>query len=147
MAARHRLPQDSQLFVNEPIPLIGVIVLGGVPDLKAFREQGISTCKTDVVGKHLGDSEDQVEQRYKETSPKELLPLGVPQVLIYGTEDSSVPVALARSYIKAAEQKGDSVQLIEVEDVAHHEYNVPNSMVWPTIKSVVHSLLDGKMTS
>lgn len=144
LAARHQLPPHSQLFMKKPLPLQGVIVLGGVPDLKAFRSQGKTICGMDVVGQLLGNSADQVEKHYKEASSKELLPLGLPQILIYGTEDEVVPVTFAKAYAKNAQQKGDSVKLVEVEGAAHQEFNVPNSIVWPTLKSAVFSLLDRK---
>lgn len=144
LAARHRLPSGSPLYTPKPLSLRGVIALGGVPDLKAFRQQGIDVCGQDVVGKLLGDTPEQIEKHYKEASPIALLPLGVPQILIYGTEDQVVPIPLGNAYLQVAQQKGDSIKLIVVEGAAHHEYNVPNSVTWPSIKSAVLSLIQSK---
>lgn len=137
VAARRRLPENSPLYVQKPLPVRGVIALGGVPDLKSFREQGVRICGQDVVGKLLGTTPEEVEKHYKEASPAELLPLGVPQILIYGTEDQAVPITFGNVYLQAAQKKGDVVKIMTIEGAAHHEYNVPNSVSWPVIKSVV----------
>ena len=137
VAARRRLPENSLLYVQKPLPVRGVIALGGVPDLKSFREQGAKMCGQDVVGKLLGNTPEEIEKHYKEASPAELLPLGVPQILIYGTEDQVVPITFGNAYLQAAQKKGDVVKIIMVEGAAHHEYNVPNSISWPVIKAAV----------
>lgn len=141
LAARGRLPSDSLLFTREPLLPRGVLVLGGVPDLKVFRRQAEKTCEGDVILKLLGNSTEQLAKRYQETSPINLLPLGVSQILIYGTEDQAVPRQYARHYAHLAEQAGDKIKLINVADAAHHEYIVPNSLSWPLVKKSVLTLL------
>ncbi len=141
LAARHQLPSSSQLYTKNPLILRGVIVLGGVPDLKAFRKQEESACEGNVVEKLLGNTGDQVEKHFKDASPKELLPLGIPQILIYGTEDQVVPITLGDAYRQVAEKKGDTVKLIEVKYAAHQTYTIPYSVTWPVIQSAVQSLL------
>ncbi|MGB6976971.1 MAG: alpha/beta hydrolase [Gammaproteobacteria bacterium] len=144
LAARHQLPTTSQLYTQQPLTLRGVIVLGGIPDLKAFRKQGEDVCGSDVVGKLLGSSANQVDKHYKEASPNELLPLGIPQILIYGTEDKSVPLLFGHSYMQTALKKGDTVKLVEVKYTGHHEYIVPNAVAWPAVKAAVLLLLNYK---
>jgi acetyl esterase/lipase len=141
LAMRSRLPEDSDLYMEHPLDLRGVISMGGVPDLKAFREQGKTTCDADVVGNLLGNAPDKIEERYLQASPYEMLPSGVPQILIYGAEEQSVPVAFGKSYLSKAKKKGDSVRLVVVENAAHHEYNVPNSITWNAVYSAVKKLL------
>lgn len=141
LAARHRLERSSILYMPQPLKLQGVIAMGGVPDLKAFREHGKMVCESDVVGKLLGKSSQEINQHYKDASPSELLPLGLPQVLIYGTEDFIVPASFGKSYLQKAGKKGDQVRLINVKLAGHHEYNAPNSVAWTDIKSSVLSLL------
>lgn len=142
VAARQKLSPSSSLYLSNPLKLQGVIALGGVPDLKAFRQQAIKTSGLDIVGKLLGNTSESIQKHYHDASPIELLPLGTPQILIYGTEDRIVPIQFGEDYLKAAKQKGDhSVQLIAVKGAAHHEYNVPNSISWPQVKAAVLSLL------
>lgn len=141
LAARHRLPKSSELYTEQAIRLQGVIVLGGVPDLKGFRSQGNKICNSDVIGALLGNSSAQIEQHYQEASPIELLPLGLPQFLIYGKDDQAVPATFGANYAKVAQKKGDKVKVITVPYAAHHEYLVPNSVTWPAIQSIALSLL------
>ena len=145
LAARHKIPSDSALFKENPLVLRGVIALGGIPDLKTFRKRGSSEqgCGEDVIGKLLGSSPDLVSEHFMEASPKELLPLGVPQILIYGADDLVVPADLGRAYMQVAQKKGDSIELFIVKGAAHHEYVAPNSVTWPVVKTAVISLLNG----
>jgi dienelactone hydrolase len=93
------------------------------------------------VANLLGSSPDQIAGHYKQASPSELLPLGVPQILIYGAEDQAVPEKFCSAYMQSARKKGENAKLITVKDAAHHEYNVPNSVAWPAVRSAVLSLL------
>ncbi len=141
LASRHKLSANSLLYSAKPLSLRGVIALGGVPDLTAFRDQGAKMCGQDVIAKLLGNTSESIQKNDKDASPIELLPLGTPQILVYGTEDQVVPAQLGRAYLQAAKKAGDLVKLITVEGAAHHEYNVPNSVAWPQIKAAVSSLM------
>lgn len=143
LAGRHNLPTSSVLYKKNPLPIYGVISLGGVPDLQAFREQAKKVCESgDVIGKLVGaDTLKNQTAHFKETSPSALLPLGAKQILIYGEDETTVPVTFGNNYKKLATQKGDTVSLITIKYTAHHEYNVPNSVVWPTILSNTKNLL------
>jgi acetyl esterase/lipase len=141
LSSRHKLPKGSALYVSNPLHLQGALVLGGVPDLKAFRNLCKTVCGEDVIERLLGGN----DERYREISPQELLPLGTPQILVYGAEDRAVPPALGRSYAEAAREKGDMCALYVVKNAAHHEHTAPNSITWPLIKSAAFSLLQGTM--
>lgn len=144
LAGRHNLPAKSPLYSQHPLHLRGVLALGGVPDLQAYRHQGEAVCGADVVGNLLGNSEDIIATHYKEASPVELLPLGVPQILIYGSADHVVPEQLGQNYIQAAKKKGDKAKLIDVKDAGHHEYLAPNSDTWPAVKSSIENLMQNQ---
>ncbi|OGT53361.1 MAG: hypothetical protein A3E84_01085 [Gammaproteobacteria bacterium RIFCSPHIGHO2_12_FULL_42_13] len=146
LAGRHRLPPYSELYIKNPLELRGVITLGGVTDLLAFRQQAIKVCGTDVVDRLLGSVPAQIPINYKQGSPNALLPFDVPQVLIYGADDSVVPIEFGHTYAQEALKKGDVVKLAEVPYAGHHEYNVPNSVTWPTLRSAALLLL-GQLTS
>ena len=142
LAARHRLLSSSPLYTQKPTVIQGVIALGGVPDLKAYRTDAKNNCGGDVIDNLLENSSD---KHYSDTSPKELLPIGIPQILIYGTQDNVAPVALGRAYQREAQKNGDPVKLILVKYAGHHEYIVPNSITWPQIKSEILYLLKYKV--
>lgn len=65
--------------------------------------------------------------RYKAASPAAMLPLGVAQVLIHGTHDEDVPVAVSRRYAKAAHAAGDTVSYIELPRAAHMDFVDPTT--------------------
>lgn len=77
LAARHRLPKDSPLYANNPLRFQGIVSLAGITDMRRYRPN----CG-DAVIKLLGGSAAEVPDRYKQTSPIELLPLKVEQRLI-----------------------------------------------------------------
>src|SRR5579863_926362 len=56
LAARHKLSSESVLYSSHPLNLSGALVLGGVPDMRAFRARGESICGEDVIEKLLGGS-------------------------------------------------------------------------------------------
>ncbi|RMG51621.1 MAG: alpha/beta hydrolase [Acidobacteria bacterium] len=141
VAARHRLPRTSAVYTPRPLPVRGVIALGGPGDLKRFMRHARSVCGDRVVTKLLGGTPDEVPDRYRQASPIELLPLGVPQILITGKYDRAVPPEYGQAYAEAARKSGDTVRHIIVDRAAHHEYNAPQAVTWPAIKSAVFSLL------
>lgn len=136
LAARHRLPKSSPLYINNPLPLGGVISLAGITDLRKYRPN----CG-DAVNKLLGGSPEEVPDRYQQTSPIDLLPLRVEQRLIQGTLDKIVPVAFSKEYDVAARKSGDNVRLAILPNAGHFDLIAPQSSAWPSIESAVHSLL------
>jgi acetyl esterase/lipase len=142
LAARHKLPSTSILYSKHPLLLSGVITLGGIGDLQAFNAQTMNPCGADTISRLLGNAPELLTQRYQEASPVALLPLGVPQILIYGSDDVIVPASFGQAYAKTAEKSGDTVQLIIVNNAGHHEYVAPNSITWPAVKQSILSLIN-----
>ena len=58
------------------------------------------------------------EEWFAEGSPLELLPLGVPQVVLHGTADEDVPYAMSERYVAAA---GGEAELVALAGVGHFE--------------------------
>ena len=140
LAARPRIP----LFVNNsplagsqqpgdneetatPLMLAGAISLAGVVDLEMAWRLHLSNGA--VVGL-LGGSFADVPERYAAASPAAMLPLGVPQVLIHGTNDDSVPLQVSQAYTNAARAVNDPVTFIELEGVDHFDVIDPHSHAW-----------------
>jgi acetyl esterase/lipase len=146
LAARHRLAPSSPLHAAKPLPLRGVVSLAGIPDLAAFREHGKTPCEGDVVAQLMGGGPAEVPERYRQGSPSEQLPLGVPQFLIAGAEDATVPPRFAESYAAAARRAGDEARLLLIPRCAHHEYNAPAAAPWPHILAALAALLGAGLT-
>ncbi len=132
-AARHRLPKQSPLYPANPLRLRGVVSLAGVGDLRPFA--GSKVCG-DAIPRLVGDPAN-----YAQTSPIELLPLGIPQRLLNGGRDRVVPLKTGQDYEAAARKAGDDVKLIALEDAGHFEFIAPISSAWPVIEETVLLLL------
>jgi len=65
-----------------------------------------------------------------EASPRQRLPLGVRQLLVHGTLDDCVPVAMSRDYAAAAP---DEVTYVEREGEGHFEHLDPRSGAWQDV--------------
>jgi acetyl esterase/lipase len=116
-----------------------VVSLAGLVDLaeSAHREM---IGGDGVVVSLLGGRPDQVPERYASTSPRELLPLGVPQVLVQGLADHLVDlVDQNRAYLAAARTAGDEVRLVEIAGAAHLDLIDPSSAAWPQVAAAIEA--------
>jgi len=144
-AARSRLPAGSQLRVANPLPVRGVVDLAGPLDVTENIPGYEGLCRDTVITSLLGGPPAAVPERYAHASAMKLLPLGVPQVLLWGEHEDFVPRPLAEAYVRAATQAGDSVRLIVIPGVGHFEIASPRASTWPQVASAIMSLLDGKL--
>jgi acetyl esterase/lipase len=138
LGARPRLPKGSPLRAEAPLPLRGVVSLAGITDLRAAAAGRV--CD-DAVTQLLGGPPADHEDRVLDTSPIELVPLGLPQRLVCGAIDSIVPNELSIRYAEAARKAGDPVALEVVEGVGHFELVDPASLAWPSVRRAVAELL------
>lgn len=136
-AARHRLPKDSILFVENPLPILGVVNLAGPGNLRSFLPLQQLACGESVIEKLLNSS----EHHYKETSPYELLPLSVKQILIAGEDDVTVPAELMTEYALHAKELGDELEWIPIKNAAHFEIIAPHTNAWSIVRKKVEELL------
>jgi pimeloyl-ACP methyl ester carboxylesterase len=89
----------------------------------------------------MGGSPSEVPDRYRDGSPSSLLPIGVKQILIVGTQDKTVPPELVKKYGEAARDKGDDVALTVVENASHFEVIAPGSIAWPQVEEAMLLIL------
>ncbi len=147
LAARPRIPlfaSNSPIIGSQlrgdnketatPLSLVGAISLAGVVDLEMAWRLHLSNG---AVVELLGGSMIDVPERYAAASPAVMLPLGVPQVLIHGTNDESVPIQLSQAYTNAARTFNDPVTCIVLDGVDHFDVIDPYSNAWAiTIKEL-----------
>ncbi len=77
-------------------------------------------------------------EHFAEGSPLELLPLGVQQIVIHGTEDDGVPYAMSERYVGAA---GGEAELVTLEGTGHFEPIDPLAPVFARTVAAVQKLL------
>jgi acetyl esterase/lipase len=144
VAARHRLPVGTQLYVENPLPVLGVINLAGPGDMESFIPFEKESCQGTVVELMLGGSPAQFPERYAQASAIKMLPLGIPQILIWGERDDILPLSVAEAYEKAANAAGDPVVLQVFPGIGHFETLSPLSSCWPVVRCAIESLLQGR---
>jgi acetyl esterase/lipase len=143
-ASRKRLPPLSALYVRDPLPIRGVVDLAGPGDMATEIAVEVGACQSRVVEQFLGGSPVDVPERYAQVSASKMLPLGVPQVLVWGDHDNLRPVWLGKKYTRAATAAGDIVDLIIVPGLGHFEVASPYSPAWPKVRDAVSFLLQSQ---
>lgn len=134
LAARHKLPARAPPV----LPIKGVVALAAVSDLR----QGSALHLSDgVVNELLGGDPTKVPERYAYASPVESLPLGLPQVLVHGTNDEIVPCAMSESYERKAVAVHDPARLVALQGLGHFEPIDPRSAAWPRVLEAVKSVM------
>lgn len=139
-AARSRLKPSSPLFVPDPLVPVGVINLAGRMDMSEGIAAYEAMCRAPVVRQLLGGMPAEVPARYADTSPARLLPLGIRQIMIWGSGEDNVPLDQAERYVTAARQAGDDARLIIVPGAGHFETASPHSAAWPTVLGSIEGL-------
>ena len=114
------------------VPVTHAVGQAAVADLAAAARLGLGAG---VVHELLGGPPEDVPDRYAAASPAELVPLGVPQLLVHGGRDDVVPVSVARGYAERARAAGDDVELEVDARAGHFEHLDPRSGVWAAVRA------------
>jgi acetyl esterase/lipase len=137
LAARGDLPGGSP-GSSDPLPVHGVVALAAVSDLVSGAENEV--CGN-AIPNLLGGMPAAEPERYARTSPRQLLPLGLPQVLIHGAGDQYVPPGQSRDYASAARDAGEDAELLLVENAGHFEIVAPTTTAWRSVERAVEELV------
>ena len=78
----------------------------------------------------LGGTPDEVPDRYAAADPMQLVPLGVPTLLVHGADDATVSVKRTRAYAEAARAAGDPVEIVEPPSAPHRSHADPRTDAW-----------------
>jgi acetyl esterase/lipase len=89
--------------------LLPVVALAPVSDVRESAQR---------TGPDGAPAQFMAPEHFAEGSPLELLPLGVPQIVIHGTEDDGVPYAMSERYVAAA---GGEAELVALKGTGHFE--------------------------
>ena len=136
-AARYKLPDSSVLHWAAPQPVAGVVDIAGIPNLKTDTD---TACGADVLHKLTGPATHAHPDVYADTSPSALLPLGVPQVVIHGAQDVTVPAAVGMAYAQAARAAGDKVAFHSPRG-NHVQEVTPGEPAWEDAVAAVQTLM------
>jgi acetyl esterase/lipase len=134
LAGRHRLASGDPLYRADPVRLIGVISSAGVNDLRAGHARNMGEG---VLNDLLGGGPDRFEERYASVSPPDLLPYGVPHLLIHGTRDQMVEISVSEAHLRAAQAAGDSAELVTIPGADHFQIRDPASPYWAPAREAI----------
>ena len=137
-AARGRLPAASP-GAGAAVVIRGAVSLSGVVDLEEADRLGLGA---DATARFMGGHWNEQSERYRHASPKALLPLGVPQVLVHAGDDNVVPPSMSRDYQAQATVKGDDARSLRVDGVGHRQLIDPHGAGWRRTVSELERLLD-----
>jgi pimeloyl-ACP methyl ester carboxylesterase len=115
----------AQSLPHDPVVLVGHSA-GGQLALWAGKDAGlpvvalapVSDVRTALRERGGAPARFMAPEDFPDGSPIELLPLGVPQIVIHGTADDSVPYAMSKRYVEAA---GGEAELVTLDDTGHFE--------------------------
>jgi acetyl esterase/lipase len=134
-AARHRLPKSSPLWRENPLPIRAVVSLGGIGDLKGQGDVFAGACGAEPIPAIIGKATR--ENPYADTSPAELLPLGVRVVMISGAFDHVMPPFTGRAFVEKLRKAGDSAEVIAIPDAGHFDVVMPTTEAWKTVAATL----------
>lgn len=136
-AGRHRLaPRAPGASVR--VRVAAAVSLAGVVDLSEADRLGLGG---DATAKFLGGHREELEQTYEWASPAALLPIAIPQVLVHGLADTTVPPSMSENYQKRASEAGDPVRYLGLEGVEHREVINPAGSAWKATLGELETLL------
>ena len=124
-AARPGLPEDAPGHAPR-VAITGAVSQAGVLDLALGAGLMPSSTPTRAL---LGDPTKSYE-RYVLASPRERLPLGIPQLVLHGDRDDTVSMRIATSYAAAANEVGDACELRVLTNTGHFEHIDARAPAW-----------------
>jgi acetyl esterase/lipase len=138
LAQRHQLTPDMTLYQENPLPLVGIVSLAGIPDLEKATDTGI--CAGAPV-ELMGGDNTTVPARYREGSPHAGPPLKIPQWHVVGEDDTLVPASYVEDAVAFAHRRGEVVELITVPAAGHFEIVSASSPAWPMVEATIDAAL------
>jgi acetyl esterase/lipase len=121
------------------VRIAAAVGLAPIADLARAYDLGVGGA---VVAELLGGPPAEVPDRCRAASPIELLPLGIPHLVLHGTADDAVPIELSRRYARAAAAAGDPVELVELAGSGHMEFLDPGSVAHAALRRWLGAFLD-----
>jgi dipeptidyl aminopeptidase/acylaminoacyl peptidase len=112
------------------VPLAGAVSQAGAADLREADRLGLGDGATAAF---MGGHADEVPDGYADASPIERVPLGVPQLLVHGDADDTIPPSQSTAYAEAAQGAGDEVELALRPGEDHFVHMDPSGGAWADV--------------
>jgi acetyl esterase/lipase len=132
-SSRHNLPPGAPGYREggPRVRLRRAIALAGVCDLG----DGYRRWNGGAVHALMGGAPEDLPDRYAAGDPIRLLPLGMPVLLVHGTEDETVSIELSRNYQRAVIAAGGEGELVEIAGApgGHRAHLDPRGEAWRAV--------------
>lgn len=112
------------------VKLLAAVGQAPAADLKRVYELNSSNG---VAHELTGGTPTQYPDRYHNASPRALLPLGIPQLIVHGEADDTVIQDIGREYAEAARKAGDTCDYVEFPGMGHFEHLDPKGVAWKAV--------------
>jgi acetyl esterase/lipase len=140
-ASRAKLPEGSPLRTAKPLRISAVISLAGIGDLKGQGPAFALPCGGDTI-ERLVDTKGR-KAPFVDTSPAELLPIGVRVVMVHGVYDHVLPPYIGRDYAEKARKAGDAAEVVVLPDAGHFDLVIPTTRAWAAINGILDREMKG----
>ena len=124
-------------LASEPVSLKSVIALAPIADLRLAYELNLSHG---AVVEFLGATPDAIPGRYEDACASTHVSL-VRRVIVHGTKDEDVPVAIARAFMLARQNDPERPSLLEIPGAGHMELIDPDSPAGLTVIQLVSRIV------
>lgn len=139
LAARPHLPKDSPINLPSPLPIHRVVGVAAISDLAYYAKAGAHACGDDTVARLLDvDVRGKMDKLapFRDTSPTQLFPIRVKQILVYGVYDAIVPPSMGLRHQMQAAAKKETVEVITIANAGHFELISPWTAPWKEVLAV-----------
>ncbi len=127
-ASRINIKATSDLYIEHPLSIRGVISLAGIANVSGNNSCG--GLANNVIGVPLSPMSDMLVQRRLETSPLQMLPTKIKTILISGSTDEIVPSSMGIEYSTAATTLGDDSLHYILQGLGHFDLIDPAKTNW-----------------
>lgn len=135
-AGRPHLNAHSIVRGQNPLPVRAAVAIDGPGDLGALVGPDARICGKPVIAPLMGGTPGEVPERYREASPKAMLPLGVRQYLVSAMV---LTASDAQAYENAARASGDSATVLSVTTGGHFGVIAPGTPFWLPVHEFIRA--------
>jgi acetyl esterase/lipase len=125
------------LWVAKEASVRGVVALAPISDLGLAASLGLGRGSVEDL---LATGDASREEALARASPAERLPIGARQIILHGTDDRGVPLAMSEAYVAKAHSAGDDVELRTLIGVDHVGPIDPESSAFAPVRDALREL-------
>jgi len=141
-AATARTTGASIPPTTSPVRIAAAISLAGVVDLVEGARLNLGGGAVQAL---MGGEPDRFPERYAWGSPAASLPMGVPQFLLHGLADSTVPASLSEDYVRLAQSLGDQAEYVPLVGMGHMDMIDPHGAAFAEVRARLDLITSGSV--